>query len=91
MLEMKSTTKSIYFKPQKIEYGDALYFFFSFLNQTGSFIFIFTLIFRSSYVSFVYRLELKSRKHASEIFRSSYFSFVDILFLLAFSSEQVLA
>jgi len=57
---MKSTTTSICFKPQKTEYGDALYFFFSFLNQTCIFLFIFTLIFRSSYVSFVYRLELKS-------------------------------
>jgi len=51
---------TICFKPQKIEYGDALYFFLSFLNQIGIFIFIFTLIFRLSYVSFVYRLELNS-------------------------------
>jgi len=61
MLEMKSTTTSICFKPQKTEYWSSFIFFFSFLNQTGIFLFIFTLMFRSSYVSFVYRLELKSR------------------------------
>jgi len=38
-----------------------LYIFFSFLNQTGIFLFIFTLTFRSSYVSFLYKLELKTR------------------------------